>query len=247
MRQIISSTADGICTIDPQGVVTLVNPAAAEMLGRDDLLGADLHAAVHPGAGRENLFAAVMESRTAEPLVSDTFVRLNGLPFEVEVSCSPIVGENKVLGAVVAFRDVTRRNALERELDRTTRLSSLGQLAATIAHEFNNVMMGIMPFMEVIIRRADSDDSLRMMATHVNQALSRAKQITLGILKFARNPEPDLLPTTLATLIESSLPEVRAIAGQVGVRVDNHRCRPGHPRRPRPVPAGAQQPRLQCP
>ena len=157
--------------------------------------------------------ACVMRTRETRPLFADSFRNRAGIAYDVEASCAPIVVEDAVVGAVIAFRDVTGRNAIERELERNRRLSSLGELAATIAHEFNNVMMGIMPFLDLIIRRFDEDDALRPMAAHIMRALQRAKQITGDVLKFAQTSEPELRPLRIRDLLESSLEELRSIAG----------------------------------
>ena len=216
LREVIASTSDGICTIDVEGRTTLVSPAAASMLASsaDDLLGSDLHAVVHGSESGDNVFLAVMRTGQARPLYSDVFAARSGATFDVEVSCAPIVVAGKVQGAVVTFRDVTRRNILERELERAQRMSSIGQLAATVSHEFNNVLMGISPFMEVIERRAQNDEELRSLSSHIQQSLQRGKQITREILKFAQAPDPHIRGLRLQPLLRSSLPELSAIAGR---------------------------------
>jgi PAS domain S-box-containing protein len=218
LRQVISATSDGICTIDVEGRATLVNPAAAEMLGRteEELLGADLSRIARPDANpaEENAFRKVMREREPRPLYVDRFRTREGRAFDVEVSCAPILAGGEILGAVITFRDVTRRNMLERDLERASRFASVGQLAATIAHEFNNVLMGILPFMEVIDRRSEHDGDLRTMVRHVQQSLQRGKQITREILKFAQAPEPEAHPVALSTLLDTSIAELRAIAGR---------------------------------
>jgi two-component system cell cycle sensor histidine kinase/response regulator CckA len=217
LREVISSTSDGICTIDMEGRTILASPAAARMLGVSDdaLLGADLDALAHGGPSLPslNMFAEVMRTGQARPLYQDVFHRRDGPDFDVEVSCAPILIDGEARGAVVTFRDVTRRNVLERELERAQRLSAIGQLAATVAHEFNNVLMGISPFMEVIDKRAGNDEHLRSVSQHIQESLHRGKQITREILKFAQAPEPEPRPVRLNALLESSLPELRAIAG----------------------------------
>ncbi len=224
LRQVISSTSDGLCTVDAAGNVTLMNPAAATMLGwrEDEVVGRNLHAIVHDAelAGERDPFLAVMQEREARPLFADRFRTRSGRGFDAEVSCAPIVADASMAGAVIAFRDVTTRKALERELERTSRLSSLGQLAATIAHEFNNVMMGIMPYMDVIIRRTSADESLGQMAGHIKRALARGKQITSEILRFAQSSMPVLHATRVVTLLDSVVDELRVIAGRnVEVRI----------------------------
>ncbi|HEX7808748.1 MAG TPA: PAS domain S-box protein, partial [Thermoanaerobaculia bacterium] len=223
LRQVIVSANDGICTVDPDGQLTLVNPAAAAMLGYDEaeMIGRDFHTLVHAeDVADGHSVRDVMRLREARPLFSTRFRHRSGAFFDVEVSCAPMVVEDAVIGAVIAFRDVTRRNAIERELERNRRLSSLGQLAATIAHEFNNVMMGIMPFLDVILRRAGDDDTLQPMAGHVKNALRRAKQITSEVLKFTQTSQPELRAVGLAELLQSAESELRAIAGPlVDVRI----------------------------
>jgi len=215
LRQVISSTSDAICTIDTDGKVTLANPAAVAMTGYDEheLLGANFSRLLHDEVSGDDPFHQVICSGTTLPLFADRFRRRGGVVVDVEVSCSPIVADGRTAGAVIAFRDVSQRNFLERELERATRLSSIGQLAATIAHEFNNVLMGIAPFADVLIRKSDSDPSLRRMAGHVGRALQRGKQITGSILKFAQAAEPDAQPHRVRDLLHASLEELRGIAG----------------------------------
>jgi two-component system cell cycle sensor histidine kinase/response regulator CckA len=216
LGEVIASAPDGICTVDTEGCATLVSPSAAAMLGRpeDELLGREFHAIVHAGGrDKRDVFKEVMRSRQSQPLYQDTFVRSDGTRFEVEVSCAPIVVEDEVHGAVITFRDVTRRRLLERELERAQRFSSIGQLAATVSHEFNNVLVGISPFVEVIEHKAGGDEILRVVLQRIQQAVQRGKQITREILKFAQAPEPRMVPIRLRSLFESSLPELQAIAG----------------------------------
>ena len=216
LREIIASTSDGICTIDAEGRATLVSPAAARMLGStpDALVGSGLNAILHGGETEDDAFAEVMRTGEARPLYKDVFTTRAGSTFDVEVSCAPIEIGGAVQGAVVTFRDVTRRKLLERDLERAERMSAIGQLAATVAHEFNNVLMGISPFMEVIERRAQGDGELRALTSHIQQSLQRGKQITREILKFAQAPDPELRGLRLRPVLEAALPELNAIAGR---------------------------------
>jgi PAS domain S-box-containing protein len=83
-------------------------------------------------------------------------------------------------------QDVTQRTEVERALEQEKRLSSLGHLAASVAHEFNNVLMSIMPFAELLKRRAPDDDGTAIAARHIFQAIRRGRQISQEILRFAQ-------------------------------------------------------------
>jgi two-component system cell cycle sensor histidine kinase/response regulator CckA len=86
-----------------------------------------------------------------------------------------------------------------------------------VAHEFNNVMMGLYPFAEIIGRSADP--KMVRASRHVTQSLQRGKQITQEILKFARASEPLLAPIDVGVFLSNAADELRNMAGR-GVEVE---------------------------
>ena len=121
---LLESTDQGICGLDAQGRCTLVNPAAANILGSwaGDLIGRPIHDVIHRDLPQEN-------SHTAEecPLhwtatrgdpswgCDEQFSRKEGPRFVAEYSCNPILRAGKLEGAVLTFRDVTERQHSEEE------------------------------------------------------------------------------------------------------------------------------------
>lgn len=99
------------------------------------------------------------------------------------------------------------RRKLEAKLEQADRLTSLGRLAATIAHEFNNVLMGILPFIEVIRRGKHIETSL----THIADAVMRGRRITEDILRFTQPAEPVRVAFDVAPWIDSILVEARSL------------------------------------
>jgi signal transduction histidine kinase len=99
------------------------------------------------------------------------------------------------------------RRALSAALGRseTERLTGQVRLAATIAHEFNNVLMGISPFVEVIRRGRNVDASLE----HIGLAVQRGKRISETILRTTRSEEPP--PALDATWIKTIAQEARTL------------------------------------
>jgi PAS domain S-box-containing protein len=141
-------------------------------------------------------------------------------------------GERRVIGAlldVTTMREAERTAA--RKLEEAKRLSSLGQVAASLAHEFNNVLMGIQPFVEWISREVPPTRSLSDAIGHITRAISRGKRASQEILRFANPKDPQLsaidartwLPTLLGQLVpvlpptialsHSMEPAVRSIRG----------------------------------
>jgi PAS domain S-box-containing protein len=122
---ILSAAGDGIYGVDPEGLVTFVNPAAERMLGwsADDLVGHEIHPLIHHSRadgshypGHEcpiyNAFRHAKVNRVDDEL----FWRKDGKAIRVEYTSTPIMDGGAVGGAVVVFRDISERVENERRL-----------------------------------------------------------------------------------------------------------------------------------
>lgn len=109
-------------------------------------------------------------------------------------------------------QDVTEQNLLKQGVERAQRLGSLGRVAASIAHEFNNTLMGISPAAELLVRHV-SDPTAADAAKRILQSVQRGKKITGEILRFAQPSEPDLEPIEVAAWLEGVARELREIVG----------------------------------
>ncbi len=127
-RLILSSVSEGIFGLTPEGVITFVNPAAAQMIGfpPEEIIGQSMHDRVHYARadGTKIPPDECSMAKTARDgksrLVSDEILwRKNGTCFPVEYSTTPIMRDGQVSGSVVAFRDITRRREVEKRLQFT--------------------------------------------------------------------------------------------------------------------------------
>ncbi len=124
--------------------------------------------------------------------------------------------QKRVVRAVGAAMDITERKQLADQLAQARRVSSLGRIAASIAHEFNNVLMGIQPNLEVVRRRAPGD--LNEPISHMLHAVRRGKRITDEILRYTRPADPALQCVDVAAFFAGWERETRSVLGP-GVRV----------------------------
>jgi PAS domain S-box-containing protein len=129
-RQIVmDNMAEGLYTLDAEGLVTSVNPAASRMLGwsEEELLGQSMHEMIHfQDADHQPIRAeecSLLEVRRLGRTLrsSDaTFTRKDGTIFSVAFSSAPLQSEGTIEGVVVVFRDATEEKkeeeALRREL-----------------------------------------------------------------------------------------------------------------------------------
>lgn len=218
---ILTSAAEAILSVDREGKVSVVNPAALRMTGFSAVEFCDarsMHDLVHYAHADASeypreLCPLMTSVSNGKPLTSeDMFFRKTGEPFPVEYSCSPIRENGEIAGSVIIFQDITARKRLEKKIQQTERVASLGRVAATIAHEFNNVLMGIQPFAE-IVRRNAKEEKLQKAATQILGSVARGKRVTDEILRFTQPAEPAMQTVVLNEWIQQLLPEFGAVIG----------------------------------
>ncbi|MFH1020988.1 MAG: diguanylate cyclase [Pseudomonadota bacterium] len=121
-ERILNAVGEGIFGLDNQNRVTFVNPAALALLGYEqhELVGGNLRKIVHtckPGGEPDNDYPICAVSQ--DGLIrqgTETFWRKNGANFPVRYTSTPIVENYELLGAVVAFADITERRKMEEKL-----------------------------------------------------------------------------------------------------------------------------------
>jgi len=126
IRTLLQSTAEAIYGVDTDGCCTFCNLACIQMLGYDDesaLLGQNMHQKIHhhrdDGDVLDNEDCKIYQAfrRGAGVHVdSEVFWRADGTSFPVEYWSHPIYRDNKIVGAVVAFMDISVRKAAEEAL-----------------------------------------------------------------------------------------------------------------------------------
>jgi two-component system cell cycle sensor histidine kinase/response regulator CckA len=152
-------------------------------------------------------------------LFEHRIIRPDGSERTVECRSRVVVDEQKIVNCVIAtIQDVTETQAMERNLELAKRIGSLGRVAATIAHEFNNVMMGIEPFAEMIRRQA-TNDAILQAAEQISVSVRRGRRVTEEILRFTQPAEPELRGVDLREWLRDLGTELRALAGSVRVTI----------------------------
>ena len=84
------------------------------------------------------------------------------------------------------FREVTAQHHLERQLRQSQKMEAIGQLAAGVAHDFNNVMTAVQGFTQISLERNDLAPDLRQDLEQVLAAGKRASALTRQLLLFSR-------------------------------------------------------------
>jgi PAS domain S-box-containing protein len=133
---ILNAAAEGIYGLDAHGYTTFANPAAAAMLGYapDDLPGRPYEATLLSGETGQDPIRAALLSGEPRTVKDASFRRGDGRRFPVEFTCTPIVEEGRIAGAVVTFRDVTERREVDRMKD---------EFISVVSHELRTPLTAI--------------------------------------------------------------------------------------------------------
>jgi signal transduction histidine kinase len=108
---------------------------------------------------------------------------------------------------------IAERKRLEEQLEKANRVASLGRLAATMAHDFNNVLMGISPFIELLKRPDISLDRRVSALDHMSTAIARGRSMTEQILRYTNPAEPVFQAVRLWPWAQALAQELGALPG----------------------------------
>ena len=193
----VETISDGVVTVDMSGSVLLMNDAAQGLtaMQESDLAGLPVGAVFDalglPPATYQAALRRVLGDGQAVQLRNDA-PGCGPAPRLVEITGTPTRdGEGDVAGAVWVLRDVSDAARLEHERSKAARLESLGVLAGGLAHDFNNILIGVvgnLSLAQTMVR--PGDEALRARLTHAEAACVRARGVTNQLLTFAKGGAP---------------------------------------------------------
>jgi len=220
---ILNSIAEGILGFDREGTVSFQNDAAAAILGwaPPDLVGRRGHETIHHSHGDRSPFdpndcpirATMLDGRVRQ-ISDDVFWRKDGTCIRVEYVAAPKIDrQGRTRGVVVAFRDITKQREMQRQVEQAIRVESLGRVAASVAHEFHNILMCIQPFAEILQRQIGSDATAQKPLRHILNGIKRGRHVSHQILRFASPAVPRSKPLELGKWLHDFSEEARLTLG----------------------------------
>jgi len=217
VRALLDDAEAGALLVDPDGLVSDTNAAAARVLGQaqDRLVGpraADVLRTVV--AGDEPVRDAFRTATTERDAVlhSRTSGDLPVLLRSVRLSRPSWV--------LITLRDLTQMRRMQHELRKNERLATLGQLSAGVAHEIRNPLAGIGTSAQVLLRRFEPRDERARFVRVILDEVARLDRIVTSLLQYARPRTPELHAAALAPCIEHVVRLSQDALDTSGVRVE---------------------------
>jgi PAS domain S-box-containing protein len=201
-RALFESANDGIAVLDPAGAITDVNQRFCELHGfdRDSVLGTNfrLLEIENPGGAIDDRMKRIL---AGESLVYEAeHYRRDGSRVLLEIS-SRSIDIGGVLHIQSFHRDITEKMKLQEQVLQSQKMESMGLLAGGIAHDFKNVLTGILAHAEVLRRHITTDDFGKRRIKTIEDAAQRAGQMIAKLLSFARKESLKLVPSDLNMIV----------------------------------------------
>jgi len=194
----LGSIGDGVISTDVEGNITLFNREAERLLGCNPInaLGqplSEVYGSVDPTTRQpldNPVLLAIESGQVIHPPGPALVLAAGDQERLVEETAAPIFDhEGRLIGAVLAFRDITEKQVLQTELIRGQRMESLSIVAAGLAHEFNN-HLGVILGSLSLARRQAFDPLLARALEEAEKASVRAKGLTEQLLVYSRAGKP---------------------------------------------------------
>ncbi len=205
---VLASLTSGIVTVDLDGRVVTLNPAAELMTGffAGEVIGRYCTEVFEQTPELGEILMETIASRAATPGIAAQLRRRNGRTLPVEISAAPLKGgEGKDLGVIAAIRDITVVRELENRLRRSDRLAALGSLAAGLAHEIKNPLTSLLTFSRHLPRRFEDVQFRAKFQSVVPRELERINGIVERLLELARPTRLNFTAVRLPALLERAV------------------------------------------
>ena len=236
---ILKSAGEAIYGTDTSGDCTFCNPACVELLGfdsSDELIGQNIHSLIHQtlpdGSPYHNekcrILRAISQGKGIR-VDDEVFWRKDGTSFPAEYWSEPIKDGDKILGAVVAFVDISERIEARRELEEAQRKANLAnelktRFLAEVSHEIRTPMNAILGFSELLANHVDNPDAQNYLERIRRSGDGMMRVLTdLSDLSRIESDKLDLQPETtdIAMVVSSTIEMSSALAEKKGLELSS--------------------------
>ncbi|HEY0795560.1 MAG TPA: ATP-binding protein [Acidisarcina sp.] len=205
-ENIVESINVGILAVDLDGKIDSWNAQMEVMyaMPRAEALGQPLSRVFPPDfldefhrvrndPGVHNLYKFRLETNAGEVRTAN-------------IAIAPLVSRHfETVGRIILVDDITDRIDLEAQLAQSEKLSSIGLLAAGVAHEVNTPLAVISSYAQMLSKQVRGDARLGPLLEKITQQTFRASEIVNGLLNFSRTSGTEFRPIDLNLIIKDTL------------------------------------------
>jgi PAS domain S-box-containing protein len=216
LRTVLDSIQEGILVISPEYEILRVNEPLLKKLKRteEDVIGKYCYEVLYgeesPGGPPERICPVAEVIKTHKPRhTRHKHLDSNGKTIHHAVSAYPVIENGEVCRIVEISRDITGEIRTQEMLLEQEKLTSVGKLAAGVAHEINNPLTAVLTNSMLLLEELKVDNPMYEDLKGIADETLRCREIVRGLLEFARQEAPAKAESDLNKIVASVVGLVR--------------------------------------
>ncbi|MDO5073714.1 MAG: two-component system sensor histidine kinase AtoS [Neisseria animaloris] len=205
-EMILDSIIDGVVTVDNNGLVTMLNPAAEKIFRykRGDVIGKPYHSIIDDQNYQSPLLDTLHNGTNHLGIEMDFPV--SGRVLHLSLSTSHLKNHNgKIIGAVLVFKDLSEQQEMQRIIQQTERLVAIGELMAGVAHEIRNPLTAIRGFVQYLQKNDISEKHRKEYIDIILKEVDSINEVIRQLLDLSKPHKNYFSPASLNQVIKDTL------------------------------------------
>ncbi len=214
-ENILQSVPSGVMSFDENMRITKVNLAAEKIL---EIKGEMIVGRHHSEVLSKPIIDLLSDGKVVER-GQISYTTPSGKRIWLGLTLSPLRDEeNRAIGQILIFTDLTHLKAIESQMELRSRLSSLGEISAGIAHELRNPMGVIAGYTKLLSKKVDN--SLKSTVDAISKEIIAMDRIIYDFLSFAKPAELNISDIELKSIIENCVATVIGERANITLNID---------------------------
>ena len=204
-KGIVQNISSGILTIDFNERITFINTAALRVLGYDytEIEGHSIREMFADSDQSDDILHELLDNKKMfESREVNLLTRTNKV---IPIGFTTTIlnaRDNKYTGIIISFRDLSAIIEFRNQMERIDRLTTLGEVAAGIAHEIRNPLAGIKTSAQVLEESFSLNDPRSQLVQRIVKEIDRSNDLLKKFFKFAKPGKPKQEFTHLQPIID---------------------------------------------
>ena len=218
LSNLIKSAVDGIIAADMTGKILIFNDVACKISGYhvDEVIDRMSIREIYPDDGARNVMRMLRSEKYGGKGTLRSYrvdiKRKTGENIPISLNAAVVYEAGKEVATLGFFHDLRDTLKIEAELERTQvqllqaeKMSSLGKLAAGVAHQLNNPLGGITLFSQLIMEEYELPEGASKDLERILQDAQRCSNIVKELLEFSRQTSNEMRPHDINHAISQTL------------------------------------------
>jgi two-component system cell cycle sensor histidine kinase/response regulator CckA len=203
-----------VCILDESGKILRFNQTFLKLTSKKNLEGVDFSGLFIEESGKviSGKVSTIASGFTEPENISGMMLKNSSKVFEVFLS-KILNLDGRFHGFMVRVTDVTQQKQLEENLSHAQRMQTIGQLAGSVAHDFNNILTAISGFCDLLLLRHGMGDPSFSNIMQIKQSADRASSLVNRLLAFSRKQTLKLRVVSPIDLFSEFAPLIHRLIG----------------------------------